>query len=248
MEAGLYQIRRKDDHFRFKNQWLEARWHFSFSHYYDPENINFGPLRVLNEDVIDGDSGFPIHGHREMEIVTVLKEGTLSHYDSRGSAGHIVPGEVQKMSAGRGIQHSEWNYQQEPVKLLQIWFTPGIEGLDPSYAQAQYEVTPAGLTILGSPNGVAGGVPIYQDVVMAIGDTDGGFEHDIAPGRGAYVHVVSGEPAIDGEGFAAGDAVRVSSDHDRMRFVGSGRVLILDVPLAQERQESTLLTPEALAS
>lgn len=242
----MYQIRRKADHFNFKNQWLDARWHFSFSNYYDPENINFGPLRVLNDDLIQSDNGFPIHGHREMEIVTVLKRGELSHYDSHGSSGIIVPGEVQKMSAGRGIQHSEWNYGKEPVELLQIWFNPGIEGLDPSYAQTQYEVTPEGLTILGSPNGAAGGVPIYQDVVMAMGDTDGSLqEFEIAPGRGAYIHVVSGEPGIDGEGFSAGDAVRISSDHERVHFSGDGRVLILDVPLVQERRPSSLFATTA---
>ena len=131
----MYQIRRRSDHHRFTNDWLDARWHFSFGGYYDAENISFGPLRVFNDDRIEGESGFAIHPHWNMEIVTVLKQGKLSHYDTIGNSGEIVPGEVQKMSAGTGIRHSEWNYEREPVRLMQIWFLPAKEGLQPGYAQ-----------------------------------------------------------------------------------------------------------------
>src|SRR3979409_2315024 len=113
----MFQIRKSDEHFRMQQGWPGARGHFSFGGYFDPENVNFGPLRVFNDDEIAGESGFPLHPHREMEIVTVLQQGKLSHYDSTGNGGHIVPGEVQKMSAGTGIQHSEWNYEREPVRL-----------------------------------------------------------------------------------------------------------------------------------
>jgi redox-sensitive bicupin YhaK (pirin superfamily) len=236
----VYQIRQRDQHFAYRNGWLDARWHFSFSHYHDPENVNFGPLRVFNDDVIDGESGFPLHPHRNMEIVTVLTDGKLSHYDTSGNAGQIVPGEVQKMSAGAGIQHSEWNYEREPVRLMQIWFMPKRDGLTPSYAQQAYSVTASGLVVVGSPAGEAGGVPIYQDVVMAIADTAGVVEHAIAPGRGAYVHVIEGAPVLDGEELARGDAARVTFDHERLRLEGTGRVLIIDLPVRERAERSTL--------
>lgn len=239
----MYQIRRRSDHHRFTNDWLDARWHFSFGGYYDPENLNFGPLRVFNDDRIDGESGFALHPHANMEIVTVLKQGKLSHYDTIGNSGHIVPGEVQKMSAGTGIQHSEWNYEREPVRLMQIWFLPVKDGLQPGYAQQDYEVTQSGLTIVGSPGGKAGGVPIYQDVVMAIADTQQVLEHPIAPGRGAYIHVIEGSPVVDGEEFAEGDAARIGWQNEAVKFEGEGRVLILDVPLVEHAERSTLVTP-----
>jgi quercetin 2,3-dioxygenase len=237
----MYQIRRHGDHFRFTNDWLDARWHFSFSHYHDAENINFGPLRVLNDDVIQGESGFGLHPHRDMEIVTVLKGGTLSHYDTKGHQGHIRPGEVQKMSAGSGIQHSEWNYAREPVELLQIWFMPAVQGIAPGYDQEQYTVAPSGLTIVGSPGGHGGGVPIVQDAVLAIGDTASGLDHLIAPGRGLYLHVIDGRPVVDGEELSRGDAVRVSWEQEHVSVQGEGRVLLIDVPLRDERERSTLL-------
>lgn len=244
----MYQIRKRDQHFAYRNGWLDARWHFSFSHYHDPENVQFGPLRVFNDDVIDGESGFALHPHWNMEIVTVLTGGTLSHYDSRGNSGQIVPGEVQKMSAGSGIQHSEWNYEREPVRLMQIWFTPARDGLAPSYAQQDYSVTESGLTIVGSPSGAAGGVPIYQDVVMAIADTGGVVEHAVAPGRGAYVHVIDGNPVLDGEELGRGDAARITSEHERVRLEGVGRVLIIDLPVRERAERSTLVAEPADAA
>jgi len=238
----MFQIRKSEDHFRMRSGWLDARWHFSFDRYYDPENLNFGPLRVFNDDVIAGENGFPIHPHQEMEIVTVVQQGKLTHYDTIGNSGVIVPGEVQKMSAGTGIQHSEWNYEKEPVRLQQIWFMPGQHGLTPSYAQQKYEVAREGLTIVGSPAGNAGGVPIYQDVVMAIADTDQVFDHELARGRGVYVHVIDGEPAIEGEGLQPGDAARLG-ETERIRFEGSGRVLLIDLPLIEGADRSTLVVP-----
>ncbi len=144
-------IRKKQDHHRMRGGWLDARWHFSFSNYYDPQNLSFGPLRVFNDDVIAGESGFPLHPHWDMEIVTLVQGGVLTHYDTTGHGGEIRLGDVQKMSAGTGIQHSELNLGREPVRLQQIWFLPSRKGISPGYAQQQYEVNESGLTVVASP-------------------------------------------------------------------------------------------------
>ena len=238
----MFDIRRKDEHHRMRTGWLDARWHFSFSNYYDPQNLQFGPLRVFNDDLIDGESGFPLHPHWNMEIVTLVQGGTLTHYDTTGTSGHIRPGDVQKMSAGTGIQHSEWNYEREPVRLQQIWFLPARDGIRPSYAQQQYTVTESGLTVVASPWAVAGGVPIYQDVVMALSERSEPLTYDLPSGRGLYICAVSGDSAVDGEELRPGDAARVT-DRERLEIAGTGRVLIIDVPMTPDADRSALLTP-----
>lgn len=240
----MFDIRRKDNHYRMHAGWLDARWHFSFSNYYDPQNLNFGPLRVFNDDLIDGESGFPMHPHWDMEIVTLVQGGTLTHYDSVGNSGHIEPGDVQKMSAGTGIQHSEWNYQHEPVRLQQIWFLPGRKGIRPSYAQEKYSVTESGLTVVASPWAAAGGVPIYQDVVMALSERTEPLAYELPAGRGLYVYAVSGDSAVDGEELRPGDAARVT-DRERVTVEGSGRILLIDVPVTDGAARSSILTAES---
>jgi len=240
----MLDIRRKNEHYRLRAGWLDARWHFSFSEYYDPQNLQFGPLRVFNDDQIEGDSGFPMHPHQEMEIVTMLQGGVLTHYDSVGNSGEIRPGQVQKMSAGTGIRHSEWNYGAEPVRLQQIWFLPGQRGLPPSYAQQDYSVTPDGITIVASPWAMAGGVPIYQDVVMAVAERSAPLPYTLPAGRGLYLYAVSGDNAVNGEELRAGDAARVI-DSEQLTLAGSGRLLIIDVPVSDGAPRSTLLTPAA---
>ncbi len=238
----MFDIRRKDDHFSMNAGWLKAKWHFSFSNYYDPRNLSFGPLRVFNDDMIDGESGFPMHPHWDMEIVTLVQGGKLTHYDSVGNSGHIIPGDVQKMSAGSGIQHSEYNYESEPVRLQQIWFLPSQKGITPSYAQDTYTVSASGLTIVASPWGAAGGVPIYQDVVMALSERAEPLTYDLPEGRGLYLYAVSGDSAVDGEELRPGDVARVTS-RERLTIDGSGRLLIIDVPITPGVTRSTLLTP-----
>ena len=238
----MIDIRRKDEHYRMRAGWLDARWHFSFSNYYDPQNLNFGPLRVFNDDLIDGESGFPLHPHQNMEIVTLVQGGVLTHYDTTGNSGEIKPGDVQKMSAGTGIQHSEWNYGTEPVRLQQIWYLPSRKGIRPNYAQQEYTVSDSGLTIVGSPWGAAGGVPIYQDVVMALAERKEPFDLELPRGRGAYIYAVSGDNAVDGEELRQGDVARVV-ERDRVRLSGDGRFLIIDVPVIDEAERSSLLQP-----
>jgi quercetin 2,3-dioxygenase len=238
----MFDIRRKNEHHRMRAGWLDARWHFSFSNYYDPQNLNFGPLRVFNDDLIDGESGFPMHPHWDMEIVTLVQGGVLTHYDSVGNQGDIEVGDVQKMSAGTGIQHSELNLGRKPVRLQQIWFLPAKKGIMPSYAQTKYEVTESGLTIVASPWATAGGVPIYQDVVMALSDRTEPLTYELPAGRGLYVYAVSGDSAIDGEELRPGDAARVT-DRDRLTLDGGGRLLIIDVPVHDGAERSSLLAP-----
>lgn len=240
----MFDIRRKDEHYRMRAGWLDARWHFSFSNYYDPQNLNFGPLRVFNDDVIDGESGFPLHPHQNMEIVTLVQGGVLTHYDTTGNSGDIVPGDVQKMSAGTGIQHSEWNYAREPVRLQQIWFLPSRQGITPGYAQQQYTVSQSGLTIVGSPWASAGGVPIYQDVVMALSERTEPLLLDLPAGRGLYLYAVSGDSAVDGEQLRPGDVARVG-DRERVTLDGSGRLLIIDLPVVDGAGRSSLIRPGA---
>lgn len=240
----MFDIRRKDEHFRLRAGWLDARWHFSFSTYHDPQNLNFGPLRVFNDDLIEGESGFPLHPHWDMEIVTLVQGGVLSHYDTTGNSGEIRPGDVQKMSAGSGIRHSELNNGREPVRLQQIWFLPAQKGLRPSYAQDRYTVAPSGLTVVASPWAQAGGVPIYQDVVMALSERDQPLDYILPAGRGLYVYAISGDSAVAGEELRQGDAARIT-DRERLTLDGAGRVLIIDVPLAPGAPHSTLLTPVA---
>lgn len=235
-------IRRKDEHHRMRGGWLDARWHFSFSDYYDPQNLDFGPLRVFNDDRVDGESGFPLHPHRDMEIVTLVQGGVLTHYDTTDTHGEIRPGEVQKMSAGSGIQHSEWNYGREPVRLQQIWFLPGRKGIRPEYAQERYEVTESGLTVVASPWALAGGVPIYQDVVMALSERTEPLRYDAPRGRGLYLYAVSGDSAVNGEELRPGDVARVVSDGEApITLAGGGRLLVIDVPLVDGAPQSALM-------
>ncbi len=181
-----------------------------------------------------------MHPHWEMEIVTLVQGGVLTHYDSVGNSGHIRPGDVQKMSAGTGIQHSEWNYGQEPVRLQQIWFLPGRKGIAPSYAQDRYEVTESGLTVVASPWAVAGGVPIYQDVLMSLSERREPLDYALPRGRGLYLYAVDGESAVDSEELRRGDAARVLAQ-ERVTLDGSGRLLIIDVPVAAGAERSALL-------
>lgn len=239
----MIDVRRKDQHYRMRAGWLDARWHFSFSRYYDPQNLHFGPLRVFNDDLIDGESGFPLHPHRDMEIVTLVQGGVLTHYDTTGNEGEIQPGDVQKMSAGTGIQHSELNLGKEPVRLQQIWFLPARNGIRPSYAQDRYTVAPSGLTVVASPWATAGGVPIYQDVVMALSERTEPLDYRVPRGRGLYLYAVSGDSAVDGEELRPGDVARVA-EADQVRLEGDGRLLIIDVPLVDGAAKSSILVPE----
>lgn len=199
--------------------WLDTRHSFSFSTYYDPRHMGFGPLRVINEDKISPSQGFGTHGHRDMEIVTYVLKGALKHEDSLGNGSIIRPGDVQRMSAGTGIMHSEFNASEtEPVHLLQIWLLPAINGIDPGYEQIY--IDPAEkrgrLRLIGSQDGRDGSVTIHQDVSLysgVLGDGDR-VTHTLAEGRIGWLQVAQGSVELNGQALTAGDGAAVQDLQD----------------------------------
>ena len=197
--------------------WLDS-WHtFSFADYYDPAEMGFGPLRVINDDRIAPGAGFPMHGHRDMEIVTYLLEGALEHQDSLGNGSVIRPGEVQRMSAGRGIRHSEFNPSDEaPTWLLQIWIEPEASGLAPGYEQIALskEDRRGRLRLIASPDGREGSVTIHQDATVYAGLLAPGerVQHALAPGRMAYLHVARGAVTLNGRHLEGGDGAKIRAE------------------------------------
>ncbi|HKT20828.1 MAG TPA: pirin family protein [Stellaceae bacterium] len=194
--------------------WLKSRHSFSFGDYHDPRHMGFGPLRVINEDRVEPGAGFDTHGHRDMEIVSYVLEGALEHKDSIGTGSVIRPGEVQRMTAGTGIRHSEFNpSQKEPVHFLQIWLLPRQEGLKPGYEQKSFpaEGKRNTLRLVVSPDGADGSVTIHQDARIYDASLDEGWRltHALATGRRAWVQVVRGSLDLEGEWLRTGDGAAV---------------------------------------
>lgn len=197
--------------------WLDT-WHsFSFANYYDPRFMGYRALRVINEDVIAADSGFPTHGHQDMEIITYIIRGQLEHRDSSGGHSVIRRGEVQRMSAGTGIRHSEMNPSpSDDVKLLQIWLLPETEGITPGYEQSLFsdEAKHNRLCSIATSGGKDGALTIRQDVSVYASILDGGkaLEHSLAPKRGVWVQMVDGKAEVNGQVIAAGDAAAIEGE------------------------------------
>jgi redox-sensitive bicupin YhaK (pirin superfamily) len=216
--------------------WLDSHHSFSFADYYDEAHMGFGPLRVINEDRVQPGMGFGTHGHRDMEIISYVLDGELSHRDDIGNGSVIVPGDVQRMSAGRGVRHSEFNPSRErPVHFLQIWIIPAQQGIPASYEQSHLsEAERQGkLALLAAPEGQGGAVTIHQDARVYAGLFDGteAAALAIASGRRAYVHVARGDVTVNGKALHAGDAALLE-DEPEVRL-GSGRqaeVLVFDLP------------------
>jgi len=199
--------------------WLDTRHSFSFGHYHDPAHMGFGTLRVINEDVVEPGAGFDTHGHRDMEIVTYVLNGALAHQDSLGNGSVIRPGEVQRMSAGTGIRHSEFNASQtDKVKLLQIWILPEQKGLTPGYEQKSLplEDRRGGLRLLGSRDGRDGTVTIHQDADLYGGllDASGKTSFTLRPGRKAWVQVARGGIVVNGQALQDGDGLGITEAGD----------------------------------
>jgi redox-sensitive bicupin YhaK (pirin superfamily) len=216
--------------------WLDS-WHsFSFAEYRDDRHLHWGPLRVINEDRVAAGQGFGTHSHRDMEIISYVLEGSLGHKDSMGNAENIVPGEVQRLSAGTGITHSEFNYSASgTTHFLQVWIIPKFMGVKPSYAQKTFtdEEKRGRLRLVVSPDGAEGSVSIHQDARMYAGLFDGGesAELALAPGRLGYVHLVRGELVVNGQRLTTGDALKLK-DEPRVTLEQGhdAEVLVFDLP------------------
>jgi redox-sensitive bicupin YhaK (pirin superfamily) len=216
--------------------WLDSFHSFSFADYYDPAHMGFGPLRVINEDRVEPGMGFGTHGHRDMEIVSYVLAGSLEHKDNLGNGSVIVPGDVQRMSAGRGVLHSEYNPSAvERAHFLQIWIEPAVHGIAPSYEQTHVpDVAKRGrLALIAGPEGAGAAVTIHQDARLyaTLLEGDARVIHEIASGRRAFVHVARGRVTANGEALVAGDAVKIVDE--RMVTLDHGdaaEVLLFDLP------------------
>jgi quercetin 2,3-dioxygenase len=197
--------------------WLDSYHSFSFADYHDAENMGYGPLRVINEDRVQPGMGFGTHGHRDMEIISYVLEGQLSHQDNMGNGSIITPGDVQRMSAGRGVLHSEFNPSKtDGVHFLQIWIEPSARAIPASYEQNRVDADAkrGKLALIAGPEGSGAAVTIHQDARVYATLLDGGesVTHAIAPGRRAYVHVARGSVAVNGVALAAGDAAKIEAE------------------------------------
>jgi len=215
--------------------WLNS-WHsFSFADYHDPEHMGFGALRVINEDRIAPGSGFGTHGHRDMEILSYVLEGALAHKDSMGTGSAIVPGDVQRMSAGRGVLHSEYNHSKEgQTHFLQIWIEPNERGIAPGYEQKHFDAAAkrGRLALVASNDAREGSVKIHQDASLYAGLFDGAESavHALAPGRWAYVHVARGTITVNGQALSTGDALMAEDTEQIALENGAGaEVLLFDL-------------------
>ena len=232
----MIEIRRGAERGHAQHGWLDSFHSFSFADYHDPEHMGYGPLRVINEDRVQPGQGFGTHGHRDMEIISYVLEGGLAHKDSMGNGSVIRPGDVQRMSAGTGVMHSEFNASdRDPVHFLQIWIEPATRGAKPGYEEKRFEpeAKRGRLRLIGSPDGRDGSVTIRQDVFLyaALVDGDEVVEHRPASGRRSYVHVVRGEVAVNGNPLVQGDALKLSGEQVVRLEQGRGaEVLLFDLP------------------
>ncbi|OZI34920.1 quercetin 2,3-dioxygenase [Bordetella genomosp. 10] len=232
----MLTLRRSEERGYADHGWLKSHHTFSFADYYDRNHMGFGPLRVINDDRIAAGRGFGTHGHRDMEILTYVLEGAIAHKDSMGNGSTIRPGDVQRMSAGRGVLHSEFNPQADQgTHLLQIWIEPDVAGIVPEYEEKRFdEAEKRGrLRLVASPDGADGSVRIHQDARLYVGLFDGAerAELALAEGRRAWVHVARGSVVVNGQALKAGDAL-AARDESRLEVSqGDGaEVLVFDLP------------------
>ena len=232
----MQEVRRAGDRGYADHGWLRSFHSFSFADYFDPEHVEFGPLRVINEDRVEAGQGFGTHSHRDMEIISYVLEGELAHKDSTGSSSTIRPGDVQRMSAGRGVQHSEFNPSTKAgVHFLQIWIQPNVRGIPPSYEEKRFstEEKRGRLRLIASPDRAEGSVLIHQDARVYAGlfDGDESAELVMEPGRRAYVHVARGAATANDVALLAGDALKLTDSGLLTLWKGAGaEVLVFDLP------------------
>jgi hypothetical protein len=232
---------KSDERYFADHGWLKTRHHFSFSDYYDPQNIHWGALRVFNDDIVEPGQGFGMHPHRDMEIVTVMLSGTLEHRDSLGNRGVLRPGEVQVMSAGSGLAHSEFNHSaSEPLRLLQLWIFPRTKGQEPRWEQRGFPLAARTGRLLPvvtayEANGPewADALRIDQDAQIYLTSLSAGEEvvHQSRAGRKAYLFVISGVATMNGQSLEVGDQARIADEPElRILSAKTAELILLDLP------------------
>ena len=233
----MQEIRRGNERGFADHGWLKSFHTFSFADYFDPRHTEFGPLRVINEDRVQPGQGFGTHGHRDMEIISYVLEGALAHKDSMGTGSTIRPGDVQRMSAGRGVQHSEFNGSNtETVHFLQIWIQPSVHGIEPSYEEKHFaaEDKRGRLRLIASSDAADGSVLIHQDARVYAGLFDGAETAalDVTDGRRVYAHVARGEVTANGVVLQAGDALKLTATRKlELKDGKNAEVLVFDLPM-----------------
>jgi redox-sensitive bicupin YhaK (pirin superfamily) len=236
----MLTIRRAEDRGHADHGWLDTHHTFSFADYYDRRHMGFGPLRVINDDTVAAGGGFPPHGHRDMEIISYVLEGALQHKDSMGNGSVIKPGDVQRMSAGTGVTHSEFNASRsEPVHFLQIWVIPRAPGLPSGYEQKFFsdDDKRGKLKLVASPDGAEGSVKIQQDARMFASLVEKGqsVSHKFAQGRNGWLHVARGSAEVNGQTLKAGDGLAIEPETDGEESIAissneGGEVILFDLP------------------
>jgi redox-sensitive bicupin YhaK (pirin superfamily) len=221
LNEGRIAIRRSNDRGHADHGWLLSYHTFSFADYFDPEHVGFRALRVINEDRVKGGGGFGSHGHRDFEIISYVVSGALKHQDSMGHTAVMRAGDVQRISAGRGIEHSEYNDSaKEPVHFLQIWLSPSRNGVTPDYAEGSYaNAALNALTLICSPDGANGSLRINQNAYISVGKlaVNGRIEQPLGDHRHAWIQVIEGHLDVNGTELSPGDGAAVS-DHDQLTF------------------------------
>lgn len=228
-------VRKSTDRGHVQIDWLDSYHTFSFGRYQDPSHMGFRSLRVINDDIVNPAGGFATHGHQDMEIITYVLSGALEHQDSLGTGAVIYPGEVQRMTAGTGINHSEFNHSTtESVHLLQIWILPDTLNLTPSYEQKAFPTAEkqGKLRLVAAKDGRNGAVTIHQDANMYVGllDADDRISYQVKPDRYIWLHVAQGEVAVNGQLLTAGDAISYTGGHLlELSSHSSGEILLFDL-------------------
>ena len=232
----MMQLHPANERFATKISWLNSKHSFSFGHHYDPQRMGFRNLRVINDDLIAGAAGFPTHGHADMEIITYILDGSLEHKDSIGTGSVIRPGDAQRMSAGTGIRHSEFNpSRDEGVHLLQIWIEPKEDGIAPSYEQKALQSADGKLVPVATPDGRDGSVTIHADAAIHVAKLKVGesVTHKLVSGNG-WVHVAKGKVLVNGQALVSGDGLALTGETE-VTLVGNGEgeeraeVLVFDL-------------------
>lgn len=232
----MLQVRKSEDRGHANHGWLDSHHTFSFGHYFDPQHMGFGPLLVINEDRVAAGQGFGAHGHRDMEIISYVLDGALEHKDSMGNGSVLHYGDVQRMTAGTGVRHSEFNHSKtEGVHFLQIWIQPSQAGIEPGYEEKHFtpDSKQGKLRLIASSDGRDGSVLIHQDAAIYATILNGSdqVEHALGEGRAGYVHLIRGTATVNGVTLKAGDALKVIAENSVViNGAEAAELLVFDLP------------------